>query len=80
MCNNYNVCTYVSFIQFIYVNVYIIHSVHHYVLCILLSASCNSVYCRSEIKVLVSGIHMCAKGFNMYSFYDMSIGGLELFQ
>ena len=30
------------------------HSVRHYVLCILLSASCNSVYCQSVIKVSLS--------------------------
>ena len=44
MRNNYNVCKCASFIQFMYMC--FIHSVRHYVLCILESASCNSVYCR----------------------------------
>lgn len=30
----------------------LIHSVHHYVLSILLSTSCSSVYCQSAIQVL----------------------------
>ena len=30
---------------------FFIHSLRHYVLCILLSASCNSAYCQSVMKV-----------------------------
>ena len=40
-----------------------IHSVRHHVLCILLSASCNSVYCQSVIKVLVLEKKSSWRGF-----------------